>query len=980
MKILVVSAMDATNLSIANVLKEFIRRGHFIEVYAQFTDHKSVRMFKELAIPFHHARELTKEIISQFDIAFCGVDAMNILRFADIYVFAYNFIFNGWASEGADFMFTLSKDRSNMRYLEDCATMPVGVPKNDTLNTSESKKQFLYIDAGHIPFGKKGKEEVGQMLLNVCKAYPDYKLVIKPRWLLSDTVNFTHRNSDHIYMILDELTNGELPENLVLLNEHKDLQTLIDESESVITTSISCYLDVALRGKGVIVVGGLDSEDKWDIRTNVSLKREYSLADDAGCLVDFQKVTEYLPQGIRCREEHIERLIPYRVGASSHIVDVVEYVYENFLKYYKYPAIRNYSYETYKSDLHSDPQLDLITLKYKRIKNAIIGRSRYFDFVDADIDYNSYYETLEYAYKNCSLEENSFAELAKKMYEKNADLLIRERNILMDEPINQSFLLQALYSAKQYADILDFPQDRILCMGAYHYYLAMIFFNEKFYEKSLEHFYQYLEEADRRSFAKYQCEDIAGIRECYHRITVMCDGKNIPPEKFAAIYDGIHKRKIETKMPYNERKKLYQYALSYSRQLFELGNYELAAQCAIRCIEQRNVFNEEKKKVVVLQQENTRLMSSLSYKIGLAVTLLPRKARAGLKCIKEHGMAGAVQTATANIASIFRNKLAHLYKIWDIFHFKVITGYKLYARIMEQYGRNAQILLSAPATGDAYIYGMLFHAYVRKKYPNKKPIFVVYGEASISAARLFQIENIEACNTEEFHALYNLLMFLSPADLFLESLHYHVFYRHTCMLTYLEGLHDFNFFSGPAAYLELESKEEYTVPVFRYDEESLLQLFDQINCTPGKTIVLAPYAKSVKRLPMLFWKYLADQLTACGYDVCTNSVGESEPPVYGTQAVFVSYDKSVPFIEEAGAVIGVRSGFLDVVSSAKCLKISICSEDNYKRSPITHISNIYNLEATYGQPGQYDLIYAPESMEELIDEIVNLVKTELIIA
>ena len=50
-----------------------------------------------------------------------------------------------------------------MRYYEDCATMPIGVPKNDTVITESSKKQFLYIDAGHFPFGEKGKQQVANI-------------------------------------------------------------------------------------------------------------------------------------------------------------------------------------------------------------------------------------------------------------------------------------------------------------------------------------------------------------------------------------------------------------------------------------------------------------------------------------------------------------------------------------------------------------------------------------------------------------------------------------------------------------------------------------------------------------------------------------------------------------------------------------------------------------------------------------------------
>ena len=42
--------------------------------------------------------------------------------------------------------------------------------------------------------------------------------MVKPRWLLGDTKNQTHKNGQHLYTILDSITKGDLPDNLILLN------------------------------------------------------------------------------------------------------------------------------------------------------------------------------------------------------------------------------------------------------------------------------------------------------------------------------------------------------------------------------------------------------------------------------------------------------------------------------------------------------------------------------------------------------------------------------------------------------------------------------------------------------------------------------------------------------------------------------------------------------------------------------------------
>ena len=185
MNILVVSALDAMNLAIENPIKEFISRGHNVEIFAMDMANGTIRMFLNLGVPIHSVGELNEEKIRHFDVAFCCEDAVRYLRYYDIYIFSYNPIQATCNGTGADFMFTIARDRKIL-WTEDCASMPLGDAKNDIpLNPSALQKQFLYIDAGHNPFGIDAKRQVADMLLDICKTYPDYNLVVKPRWLRS---------------------------------------------------------------------------------------------------------------------------------------------------------------------------------------------------------------------------------------------------------------------------------------------------------------------------------------------------------------------------------------------------------------------------------------------------------------------------------------------------------------------------------------------------------------------------------------------------------------------------------------------------------------------------------------------------------------------------------------------------------------------------------------------------------------------------
>lgn len=338
-----------------------------------------------------------------------------------------------------------------------------------------------------------------------------------------------------------------------------------------------------------------------------------------------------------------------------------------------------------------------------------------------------------------------------------------------------------------------------------------------------------------------------------------------------------------------------------------------------------------------------------------------------------------------------KNKLTHwkkyfagkpIFYIWHIFQNRVMRGFYLYSRVVEKYGTNYQLLLSLTGIGDAYIYGQIFHAYAKKNYPTLTPVFGVYGRAGFEVAELFGIEHIEEFSFDEFNRhLYGLLMFDTQQKTHMESMFYQTVFRHTLILKPLDGIHGFNIRSVVVAELGLDDEEKrgilFQEPVFNYNKLFLSELFEKNHLCPQKTILLAPYAKSVKAIPMSIWERIAEGLIQKGFCVCTNSVGAHEPPVLHTKPIRIPIAYSVPFVEMAGAVVGIRSGFLDVISSAKCPKFSIHPKDDYKRGVFCAASDYYSLTAMYGQPNQFDLIYTKGNEDQLIDSIVQQILEKL---
>ncbi len=974
MKILVVTWVDAANLAIENIVREMLARGHQVEVYAFFTDYKNIRMFSNQGIPIHPARELTERVVRKFDIAFATESAMRGLRHFNIYTFSYNNIPDTWVSDGSDFMFTMVRDR-RLRWEEDCARMPLGVAKNDTPKACEDvKKQILFIDAGHNPYGEKGKRQVANMLLDICEKFPDYNLVIKPRWLPKELKEQTHRTNLHLYHVLEEMSNHALPDNLVLTNEHRDLQEMIDESVSVITTSVSCYLDIALRGKGCIVVDELDSEEAFD--TWRSFQNIYQSARESGCCVPYQDVIKYLPMGIQCDPAHLNKQIPYTSGVSGRVVEVMEYIYKNYLCQGKYPAIRTYDYEAYQSELASSLGTTLQELKHKRLKNGICIVTRLFEYTHAELDYSSFYKEIEDKYCEYSADAAGFRTLNAQMVRCMREIRVENRDKLMADAIDQSILLQSLYDLGMDNDILAIPPEDILCTGPYHYHLGMICAKQRYVDAAMEHFSLFLKEANARSYNKYPQENDWGVKNAYNYIFEHYNGENLEATDFADACFALEGRDI-TIVAYHNRKRAHSLLPRVAEKLRETEP-DVAYQCLQMYAEKEYhyVVRDLNETIKKLRRDISGIKSSKLYCAGQKVNWFCQKTKGGIRCLQEHGIAYTLkrvkEKALGRLAKPLEKIKSHaLYRIWSTFHSKVMRGYEIYEEEVNKYGEDTTLLFTATSRGDAYILGSLLEGFLKNHPEIKKPVFVVWEKSTIEVAQLFEIPLVRDLSTADFHSLISLFMFDSKHLLKMYSLHLHAFYRHTGLFGFMMGIHGFNLFSLSAAVLGVE-EDSTSRPVFDYDEKQLQEFFDATGAIPHRTVILAPYAKTVRPFPAAFWMKLIEGLRKIGLHICTNTVGR-EKALLGTVPITIPFMVSVPVLERAGITIGLRSGFQDVTCTADCLKISLAWQSGKTPFRCCTDQEAFSLSAMYHEPNQYDIPYSQEENDQIIENILQLV-------
>ena len=117
--------------------------------------------------------------------------------------------------------------------------------------------------------------------------------------------------------------------------------------------------------------------------------------------------------------------------------------------------------------------------------------------------------------------------------------------------------------------------------------------------------------------------------------------------------------------------------------------------------------------------------------------------------------------------------------------------------------------------------------------------------------------------------------------------------------------------------------------------------------TPGKAVILSPYAKSIANISKIYWKQIVSYYKKKGYQVFTKTAGE-EKPLEGTIRLEVRLSELSSIVERAGTFVGIRSGLCDVIREANCKKVVLypdCyySDTKWKVEEIFHLDNYENI-------------------------------------
>lgn len=260
-------------------------------------------------------------------------------------------------------------------------------------------------------------------------------------------------------------------------------------------------------------------------------------------------------------------------------------------------------------------------------------------------------------------------------------------------------------------------------------------------------------------------------------------------------------------------------------------------------------------------------------------------------------------------------------KKWEQCKVDMKCAYEHYIEINKKYGGKPIWLMHQPSLGDLYIFAAyLPYFYYKSNIADCDCVLVVTKNSTKKLAEIIGFKNIEIITFDEANKQWLLLMRLMGDEL---NLYNAVYHGQNNVFQTIVHYSDVSFADSFIHYVfQLEGKINPIYPQFPSRKEYVLNLFKEYGLTPGKTVLLSPYAGHFEAcISNEQWEYLVKILVERGYTVCTNCGSKEEKPIKGSKAPFIELQDCVEFVETAGYFIGVRSGFCDLICMANCKKI-----------------------------------------------------------
>jgi hypothetical protein len=274
----------------------------------------------------------------------------------------------------------------------------------------------------------------------------------------------------------------------------------------------------------------------------------------------------------------------------------------------------------------------------------------------------------------------------------------------------------------------------------------------------------------------------------------------------------------------------------------------------------------------------------------------------------------------------------------------------------------------ASRTGDAYFTFAVNEIY--KKYSGKKPVNI-FRECCGGVFDLFSGYGLECVtlSDDEYYLLYKISRIMH-GEFFLE---YNIF-DYLNFGEFHRTVPEMGFFKGLCASLNIPCDESNKRLLIRpagltCDREMYIT---RDGIVPGNTVLLCPESYSDPMLSYVFWNKLQIILEQFGFKCLVMAYMEETKANMNGPFVKIPYCDAIDYVQVCGYVISKRSGFTDIISSAK-VSLTTVNSEKY----IFDVMDLLKMGLRQESDGYYNNIYVDEKRMNEDDYATGILESVL---
>lgn len=304
MNVLFIAGYDSTNYVYVELIRELVRRGHDATVLVEDDrDSVNTKMFARAGIAMTRLDAFDVSRMPDYDFAVSGQfirrsqrELFSAISRHDVFLISFANLFSSVTMRvPVDLVITNCEAKFDDFHANGLSypMVAIGNPQYDPLIRERAAwaaqhlaaiREVLVVDQGAYPFGDEGKRQLAEALMGLARHNPEVTFRVKPRYLPDETGEHLHAVSNHLYSYL-----AGAPENLVLMREATVLEEIVPQFDAMVTTWSTAHLDAAVLGMPLLLIGGLDSCDVFDVRRQ-RVEAAYEHLAGTGCLHDYADV------------------------------------------------------------------------------------------------------------------------------------------------------------------------------------------------------------------------------------------------------------------------------------------------------------------------------------------------------------------------------------------------------------------------------------------------------------------------------------------------------------------------------------------------------------------------------------------------------------------------------------------------------------------------------------------------------------------